>query len=60
MLLQAYTGVSDADAVEEAQWDMRLPSFRVRMMKHDLDRRLPSHPGGLPTTLPRFTSTAHT
>jgi hypothetical protein len=62
MLLQAYTGVSDADAVEEAQWDMRwrmvlglggvsehdeppfaqgvLPSFRVRMMKHDLDRRL--------------------
>lgn len=62
MLLQAYTGVSDADAVEEAQWDMRwrmvlglgavnaddeapfaqgvLPGFRVRMMKHDLDRRL--------------------
>lgn len=62
MLLQGYTGVSDADAVEEAQWDMRwrmvlglgavsedgdppfaqgvLPGFRVRMMKHDLDRRL--------------------
>lgn len=63
MLLQAYTGVSDADAVEEAQWDLRwrmvlglgapnehdevppfaqgaLPGFRIRMMEHDLDRRL--------------------
>jgi len=58
-VIQAYTGVSDAEAVERATFDARwqmvlgvlgedeppfsqgtLASFRERLIKHDLDRRL--------------------